>query len=296
MDQDLPIDLPHSPPHPTTPKAPQEDPTELPPSSPTPRPAHIHSSSPSSLRKLLKDHGLSYNSQWKILICNHCQAGFSKSDILGHLKSAGFKFGQGVKESIRRECNKLEFRVKGDPIPEADEDGVEGLAVEEGHKCLLCSYCALTVKTIKNHISQQHPGYQGHRGDNMDKAYIQTLYSTNDIYYPVRMPLPPSTNPMLQDYINSILPTLQQSDILLPGVSTLDYPVQVQMIGWHHHLSKYLKSKMEMKGLTSLLGSVPSASKISKLKPFIIKYLIVCGKLVDNLSFKMRRMLQSYPL
>ncbi|KAF9494560.1 P-loop containing nucleoside triphosphate hydrolase protein [Pleurotus eryngii] len=288
--------VPHSSSHPTTPKATQRDPDVLPFSSTTPRPQLIHSSSGPSLTKLLKDHGLCYNSEWKILICNHYQAGFSKEDILGHLKSASFKIGKGIKEAMRSGLNTLEFRKKRDPTPKADEDAVEGLAVEEGHQCLICSYCAPQSKTIRNHLSQNHSGHLGSAKDNMNNAYIQTLYSTNDIYYSVRMPLPQSTNPMLHDYITSILPTIQQSDILLPGVSTLDYPVEVQMIGWHNHLATYLQSKVATRGLTSLLGPVSSTTRISQLKPFIIKYLKVCGGLGEKLSFKMRRMLKSYPL
>ncbi|KAG5219804.1 hypothetical protein IMY05_C4762000800 [Salix suchowensis] len=191
-------------------------------------------------------------------LCNHQV--FSVVDLHYHMK----KLHKALKTSIERTDN------HDPPIhpPHLSFHSTQALSVASQDPPAVPLRMLSSAKAGHPNL-RSFPVYSKSTKDNMNKAYIQTLYSTNDIYYSVRMPLPQSTNPMLHDYITSILPTIQQSDILLPGVSTLDYPVEVQMIGWHNHLATYLQSKVATRGLTSLLGPVSSTTRISQLKPLL---------------------------
>ncbi|KAF1850066.1 uncharacterized protein K460DRAFT_411842 [Cucurbitaria berberidis CBS 394.84] len=128
---------------------------------------------------------LSYNAQFRVLICHECQYAIQKSALESHLLR--HKIYRAERQRLLESIANLELLEPQDvPLPDPTYPPIHGLPVTNGYCCTIdgCGNLCASEKRMKRHWSENHGEINhGRAEDHVREVKIQTLFRGTKLRY-----------------------------------------------------------------------------------------------------------------
>jgi Orsellinic acid/F9775 biosynthesis cluster protein D len=199
----------------------------------------------------------------RLLVCTKCRHGILPSSLISHSKEHCIKLLPVEKKNLQRIMDNSSYL--GDSIevesPQPPCPPIEGIQIQDGFACDLCSYCCITVRTMQSHFSNNHKTAVGFAKANSKPAELQALFARRPKYFAVAPGLRGlNDDDLFTIYLKQCAPELDALRILNPPLSTNEIPPLLKVTQWHEHLKDYTTDRDSVRKLLGLL-KLPTSKK-----------------------------------
>jgi hypothetical protein len=199
----------------------------------------------------------------RLLVCTKCQHGILTSSLLTHSKSHNIKLLPAEKQNLQDVMKNSTFLDDSTEIPTPNPPcpPIEGIKVQGGYACNLCSYCCTAVQTMRNHFNDKHKGALGFPKDNCKQVQVQAFFARRPNYFAVT----PSLRGLNKDdlftkYLQQCAPEIEALTILNPPLNANEVPPLLKVTQWHEHLKGYTNTREQVQKLQKLT-KLPTSKK-----------------------------------
>lgn len=192
----------------------------------------------------------------RLLACTKCLQGVNPLSLIFHSHGHHITLLPAEKQNLQTIINNSTFLDDtnynvSSPTPPCSP--IEGLLIEEGIACKLCSYCTIGARTMRNHFSLKHKGVLGFAKDNTKSIQVQTLFPR----YPKYFAVTPILRGLQQDdlftvYLQQCVPEIENLQILNPPLNPNEVSPLLKIMQWHEHLKDYISDRESVQRLLEL--------------------------------------------
>ena len=115
----------------------------------------------------------------RLLICTKCQHGILPSSLISHSNGHNITLLPEDKKNLQMIVNNSTFLDDSEevntPIPPCAP--IEGILVQNGFACTLCSFCSLAIRTVQNHYYAIHKDVLGPAKSHSKAVQVQALFA-----------------------------------------------------------------------------------------------------------------------
>jgi Orsellinic acid/F9775 biosynthesis cluster protein D len=238
----------------------------------------------------------------RLLVCTKCQHGINASSLISHANSLSINLLPEEKQNLQRLINHSGFLTDYIPVsfPTSPCPPIEGLNVEDGFGCNICSYCSISFATMQQHFSQKHKDVPGFAKENSKAVQVQALFSRRPKYFAVT----PSLRGHCEDdlfavYLRRCAPEIESLRILNPPLNANEVPPLLKITQWHEHLKDYTTNRDSVRKLLELT-TLPTSRQGnawmgSPLRATIEGYMKDVGVKANTASLGIRCLLKECP-
>ena len=239
----------------------------------------------------------------QLLVCTKCECGVLGSSLLSHAKEHSIKLLPEEKRNLQTVMANTSFLDDSDPVdpPTPPCPPIEGILVQNGFACTLCSYCSVAFKSMQNHYSEKHKGAPGYAKGNSKSAKVQALFSRRPKYFAVESSLRglnDDQNDLFSAYLQQCVPEIEALKILNPPISENEVPPLLKVTQWHEHLKDYTRNRDSVQKLLKLM-KLPTSREGSwlglPLRTTIEGYMKDVRAKANNASIGIKRLLKECP-
>ena len=238
----------------------------------------------------------------RLLVCTKCCHGVLPSSLLSHSNGHNIKLLPADKRNLRQIMDNSGFLDDSAeiPTPVPPCPPIEGILIQNGFSCNLCTYCCVAVKSIQNHFSEHHKGVLGFSKANSTSAEVQALFARRPKYFAVT----PSLRGLSEDdlftvYMRQCAPEIEALRILSPPLTPNEIPPLLKVMQWHEHLKDYTTDRDSVRkllGLTKLPTSKEGEAWMGlPLRATIEGYMKDVRSKANNASLGVRCLLKECP-
>ncbi|KIM35047.1 hypothetical protein M413DRAFT_79781, partial [Hebeloma cylindrosporum] len=234
-----------------------------------------------------------------LITCSFCEIALVPNAAVSHVVTHKIR----LKKDMRQRLQVIMLRpgvikAPGDVIvPKPPCAPIEGLKLEDGYKCKLCTYCCITDSTIKNHFSAKHRDHEGTYKDNCEGATVQTFSRTYFAVVPLLADMMPDN--LFALYLKDHVPEVEALQVLNPPIDHNEVPPLLKITSWNDHLAPYIGDKRKVRLLLQLLD-LPTSKRGEKwlgerLRKTIEGYMKEASRMGTNSSLAIRCILMECP-
>lgn len=239
----------------------------------------------------------------RLLACTRCLHGVNSSSLISHSNGHGIKLLPAERQNLQKIIDNSSFLDDtnydiSSPIPPCPP--IEGLLVQDGIACNLCSYCTIGTRTMQNHFSAKHKGVLGFSKDNTKRAQVQSLFPRRPNHFAVT-PILRGLNEddLFTVYLQQCAPEIENLRILNPPLNPNEVPPLLKIMQWHEHLKDYITDRDSVRKLLELTRLPTSkqgeAWMGTPLRDTIEGYMRHVAGLANNSSLGIRCLLKECP-
>jgi hypothetical protein len=199
----------------------------------------------------------------QLLVCTKCQHGIMAPSLITHSNSHNIKLLPTDKRNLQAIINNLTFLDDSIEIasPNPPCPPIEGIKVQDGFACDLCSYCCIAVQTMRNHFNDKHKGALGFPKSNCKPVQVQAFFARRPKFFAVT----PSLRGLNKDnlftkYLQQCAPEIEALTILNPPLNANEVPPLLKVTQWHEHLKDYTNTRVQVQKLLELT-KLPTSKK-----------------------------------
>ena len=238
----------------------------------------------------------------RLLVCTKCQHGILASSLTSHPKAHNINILGADKKNLETIRDNSTFL--GDsidiPSPNLPCPPIEGILIQNGYACNLCTYCTIAVRTMQNHFSDKHKSALGFAKDNFKPAQVQALFVRRPKYFAVTPSLHGlNEEDLFTKYLQQCAPEIEKLSILNPPLNPNEVPPLLKITQWHEHLKDYIKDRKQVQKLLELM-KLPTSKRGeswmgSPLRATIEGYMKDVRTKAHNASLGIRCLLMECP-
>ena len=238
----------------------------------------------------------------RLLVCTKCHRGINPSSVISHSNEHNIKLLPEEKRNLRKILDQSNFLCDSNPVssPNPPCPPIEGVHIQDGFSCGLCSFCTINFRTLQNHFSERHKDVPGFAKENSKAVQVQTLFARRVKYFAVT----PSLHGHEEDdlfavYLKQCAPEIEALRILNPPLNENEVPPLLKITQWHEHLKDYTTNRDSVRKLLELT-TLPTlrqgdAWMGSPLRATIEGYMKDVGVKANTASLGIRCLLKECP-
>jgi hypothetical protein len=192
----------------------------------------------------------------RLLACTKCLQAINPSSLISHSHGHQIVLLPADKLNLRKIIDNSSFLDDtnysiSSPVPPCPP--IEGILVEDGISCNICSYCTVGVRTMRNHFGAKHKDVPGFAKANTKAVQVQNLFPRHPKYFAVT----PILRGLDQDdlftvYLQQCAPEIDNLRILNPPLNPNEVPPLLKIMQWHEHLKDHLSDRDKVRKLLEL--------------------------------------------
>jgi hypothetical protein len=199
----------------------------------------------------------------RLLVCTKCQHGIMAPSLITHSNSHNIKLLPADKQNLQAIINNSTFLDDsieiGSPNPPCPP--IEGIKVQDGFACDLCSYCCIAVQTMRNHFNDKHKSASGFPKGNCKPAQVQAFFARRPRFFAVTPSLRGhNKDDLFTKYLEQCAPEIEALTILNPPLNANEVPPLLKVTQWHEHLKDYTNTRVQVQKLLELT-KLPTSKK-----------------------------------
>jgi len=180
----------------------------------------------------------------RLLACVQCLTGTSPTSVLEHCKKKhDIVLTRSTQCSLQKILHEGNFKAQSTDVesPKHPSAPFDGLMIQNGFKCNICSYCSISLRTMANHHSSKHKGAQGSSKENSEDAEVQAFFSKHPKYFAVISSLHGlEENDLFAIYLKNEVPKIEGFKHSNPPLTVNEVPPLLKLMQWHQHLAPYI--------------------------------------------------------
>lgn len=187
--------------------------------------------------------------------------------------------------------------------PQPGMPPIHGLKVHHGLACLLCTYCALTDRSMEQHILEEHTGAYDRTAKKSSRhrsASLQTFFIQRPRYFEVNPVLEGCASTDLYSiYVNNLAKTIESSVLVVPPSGENEIPPLLRITCWHEHLADFITDRPKIQELRKLMTLPTSKSGLQwlgdRLSAVINTYMVKIRKMANAGGIGVKCLLMECP-
>jgi hypothetical protein len=191
----------------------------------------------------------------RLLTCTKCLHGVLPSSLISHSNEHHIKLLPAEKKNLQKIIDSSSFlddSIEVSP-PNPPCPPIEGILVQDGFGCNLCSHCCMTVGSMQTHFSRKHKGTLGSAKANYRPVQVQALFARRPKYFAVT----PSLRGLNEEdlftvYLQQCAPDIEALRILNPPLNPNEIPPLLKITQWQEHLKVYISDRDTVRNLLEL--------------------------------------------
>jgi hypothetical protein len=191
----------------------------------------------------------------RLLACTKCLHGVKPSLLITHSSGHRIKLLPAEKESLKKITDNSSFLDDSDELlsPTPPCPPIEGILVQDGFSCNLCSHCCTGLRSMQTHFSAKHKGVPGYAKANSKPVQVQALFSQRPTYFAV-IPILRGLNQddLFTVYLQQCAPEIDNLRILNPPLNPNEVSPLLKVMQWHEHLKDYITDRDSVQKLLEL--------------------------------------------
>ncbi|KAF8054082.1 hypothetical protein FPV67DRAFT_1442194, partial [Lyophyllum atratum] len=247
----------------------------------------------------MKQLGVGIHKYFRTLHCLNCFSAHLPSSIVNHLKKDGVPVSQQQATELEGLVASHELITSADDLvlPTPDGPPVEGLKVEDGYRCSLCSFAGRAHKTVANHWSEDH-GDSGSSHQSVLAAKVQNFFPNKHNFFSVKEV--PKVNPidsLFDLHMRTDVAEMDASTYVAPPSTPAEVPPLLKLTGWHTHLEPHIADKIRIAAVRDLVKPMPPKddSPLGRVAAAVDQYMTeICTQAQDS-DINVRCCLMEYP-
>ena len=199
----------------------------------------------------------------RLLVCTKCSHGLNPSSVITHINGHNIKLLPADKQNLQRIINDPSILDDSNEVPPPVYPcpPIEGILVQDGFICNICSHCRSGFHSMQTHFSDKHKGIPGYAKANSKPIHVQALFARRPSYFAVT----PILRGHLQGdlfsvYLQQCAPEIESLKILNPPLNTNEIPPLLKIMQWHEHLKDYITDHDSVRKLLELT-TLPTSKK-----------------------------------
>jgi Orsellinic acid/F9775 biosynthesis cluster protein D len=199
---------------------------------------------------------LQTTSPTRLLVCTKCLHGVLPSSLISHSNAHNIKLLPEEKRNLQKIMDNSCFLDDSGEVasPTAPCPPIDGILVQKGFACTLCSYCSIAPRTMQNHFYASHKDSSELAKESSKPAQVQAFFARRPKYFAVT----PSLRGLNEDdlftvYLRQCAPELDSLKILNPPLNPNEVPPLLKVTQWHEHLKDYTTDRDTVRKLLELL-------------------------------------------
>ena len=238
----------------------------------------------------------------QLLACTKCQHGISASSLISHSNGHNIKLLPAEKQNLQKIINNSSFLKDSAEVPSPMPPcpPLDGILVQNGFACTLCSYCSIAVRTMQNHFYADHKDVLGLARTHSKSVQVQAFFTQRPKYFAV-VPIlrGQDEDDLFRLYLEQCAPEIDALKILNPPINANEVPPLLKIMQWHEHLKDYItdrESVRKLLGLTKLPTSKKGEAWMgTPLRETIEGYLRDVRVKANNASIGIKCLLKECP-
>ena len=169
--------------------------------------------------------------------------GTPPASVLEHCKRHGIVLTGSTKRSLQKILDEGHFEAQSKDVasPKCHSAPFDGLMIQNGFRCNICSYCGTSLQTMSNHHSSNHKGARGSSKENSSDAEVQAFFSKHPKYFAVVSSLHGlEENDLFAVYLKNEVPKIESLKHSNPPLSVNEVLPLLKLMQWHEHLAPYI--------------------------------------------------------
>jgi hypothetical protein len=199
----------------------------------------------------------------RLLVCTKCLHGVLASSLISHSNAHSIKLLPAEKQHLQMIMNNSSFLENSNELvsPTAPCPPIEGILIQNGVACTLCSYCTVGLRSMQNHFYSRHTDASGSAKENSKTVQVQALFAQRPKCFAVTPSLRGlNENDLFTVYLRQCAPELDSLRILPPPLNPNEVPPLLKITQWHEHLKDYTTDRDSVRKLLELLR-LPSSKQ-----------------------------------
>ena len=199
----------------------------------------------------------------RLLACTKCLHGVLPSSLISHSKEHGVNLMPAEKKSLQMIMDNSSFLQDSIEVtsPNPPCPPIEGILVQDGFACNLCSHCCTTIRSMQTHFSDKHKGTPGFTKGNSKPVQVQALFACRPKYFVVTPSLRGhNKEDLFTIYLQQCAPEIEALKILNPPLNANEVPPLLKVMQWHEHLKDYIDDRDSVRKLRELM-QLPTSNK-----------------------------------
>jgi Orsellinic acid/F9775 biosynthesis cluster protein D len=192
----------------------------------------------------------------QLLVCTKCRHGVLASSLISHSNGHDIKLLPEEKRNLQKIMDNSCFLDDSNEVasPSPPCPPIDGILIQDGFSCSLCSHCCTTFRSMQTHFSSKHKDSSGFAKDNSNAAKVQALFTRRPKYFAVK-PILRGLNEddLFTVYLRQCAPELDSLKILNPPLTPNEVPPLLKITQWHEHLKDYTTDRDTVRKLLELL-------------------------------------------
>ena len=238
----------------------------------------------------------------RLLVCTKCECGVLPSLLLSHSKEHQIKLLATDKKKLKTIMADSSFLVDPtDASPTPPCPPIEGIMVQNGVSCNLCSHCCTGIRSMQTHFSEKHKGVTGFAKGNSKVVKVQAFFPQRPKYFAVTPSLCGITNnenDLFSSYLRQCVPEIEGLKIINPPISENEVSPLLKVTQWHEHLKDYTTNRDSVRKLLELT-KLPTSKEESwmgtPLRYTIEGYMKDVRTKANNATLGIRMLLKECP-
>lgn len=238
----------------------------------------------------------------QLLTCTKCLHGVKPSMLITHSSGHRIKLLPAEKDSLKRIIGTSSFlddaNENHSPTPPCPP--IEGILVQDGFSCNICTHCCTSFRSMQTHFSAKHKGVAGFAKANSKSVQVQALFPQRPTYFAVT----PILRGLGQDdlftvYLQQCAPEIDNLRILNPPLNPNEISPLLKIMQWHEHLKDHLSDRDKVRKLLELT-TLPTSQRGepwmgTPLRDTIDAYMRNVRVKANNTSLGIRCLLKECP-
>lgn len=242
-----------------------------------------------------------------LLICTNptCEHALVPSSVVSHpKKNHKIILTKSDKERLFRIVEEKKFALGSQDVtpPTAPCKPIDGLKIQAGNVCDLCSYCCSGARGMSTHFTQTHKGLGSTVKDNYKSVQMQAFFRQRPKYFAV-MPILQGRNndDLFVVYLQQCAPEVDSLKSFNLPLDSNEIPLLLKTTQWHEHLKPYLGNEATVNELLDIMKLPNTKSPTgqawmgSSLRLTIQGYMKDAGKKADSSALGIRCLLMECP-
>lgn len=247
----------------------------------------------------MKRLGLGIHKYFRTFHCLNCFTAHLPSSIVNHLKKDGIPVSQEQATGLEQLALSHKLITSADDLmlPTPDGPPVEGLKVEEGYRCNLCSFAARAYKTVANHWSEDHrDSGSSHQG--VLTAKVQNFFPRKHHFFSVKeVAKVDPTDSLFDLHMRTDVAEMEASTYVAPPSTPAEVPPLLKLTGWHTHLEAHIGDKIRIAAVRNLVKPMPPKddSPLGRVAAVVDQYMTEICNQAEESDINVRCCLMEYP-
>ena len=199
----------------------------------------------------------------RLLVCTKCCHGVNSPSLISHSKEHRIPLLPIEKQNLQKIMDNSDFLHDSVEVssPTPPCSPIEGLLMQEGFSCNVCSHCTTGLRSMQTHFSEKHKDFPGFAKANSTPVKVQSFFSRRPKYFAVTPILRGlRQGDLFMVYLQQCAPEIDGLKILNPPLNTNEVPPLLKITQWHEHLKDYITDRDSVRKLLELT-TLPTLKK-----------------------------------